>query len=136
MLTSESSQVYRIERWYAIGDSDRNHTYIRWVDFYKHANPLDLNYHILLNNNINYMSAILGIINLKGKNVESQELEKMKISIAQWGPEASGNWIKRNVGLGQLLSYNTPEARYEKLPFTDVSDRYVIVSRARIDNPG
>ena len=80
------------------------------------------------------MSAILGIINLKGKNVESQELEKMKISIAQWGPEASGNWIKRNVGLGQLLSYNTPEARYEKLPLTDVSDRYVIVSRARIDN--
>ena len=80
------------------------------------------------------MSAILGIINLNGKNVESQELELMKTPIAQWGPEASGNWIKRNVGLGQLLSYNTPEARHEKLPCTDSSDRYVIVSRARIDN--
>ena len=80
------------------------------------------------------MSAILGIINLNGQNVESQELELMKIPIAQWGPAASGNWIKRNVGLGQLLSYNTPESRYEKLPFTDVSDRYVMVSRARIDN--
>ena len=80
------------------------------------------------------MSAILGIINLNGKNVEGQELELMKIPIAKWGPEASGNWIKRNIGLGQLLSYNTPESRYEKLPFTDVSDRYVMVSRARIDN--
>jgi asparagine synthase (glutamine-hydrolysing) len=80
------------------------------------------------------MSAILGVINLKGENVESFELEQMKIPITQWGPEASGNWIKRNVGLGQLLSYNTPEARFEKLPFADPSDRYVMVSRARIDN--
>jgi asparagine synthase (glutamine-hydrolysing) len=80
------------------------------------------------------MSAILGIINLNGKAVESHELEQMKIPIAQWGTEASGNWVKKNVGLGQLLSYNTPEARYEKLPFTDASDRYIMVSRARIDN--
>ena len=80
------------------------------------------------------MSAITGIFNLNGKPVEASQIEDMKASIRLWGPEASSSWIEGNTGLGHLLSYNTPEALYEKQPLTDTSGRYVLVSRARIDN--
>mgnify|MGYP000865119451 CR=1 FL=1 len=80
------------------------------------------------------MSAITGIFHLNGKPVEASQIEEMKAPISQWGPEVSSAWIEGNTGLGHLLSYNTPEALHEKQPLTDTSGRYVLVSRARIDN--
>ncbi len=80
------------------------------------------------------MSAILGVFKTNDACVKEPELKEMKDPINHWGPECSSNWIHENMGLGQLLSYNTPEAKFEKLPLTDKSGNFILVSRARIDN--
>jgi asparagine synthase (glutamine-hydrolysing) len=80
------------------------------------------------------MSAILGYFKTNKSKIEESKLNEMKYPIKQWGPENSSNWLNENIGLGQLLSYNTPEAKFEKLPLTDLSGNLILVSRARIDN--
>lgn len=62
------------------------------------------------------------------------QVEELMTPIGHFGPDGSASRIEENAGLGYLLSFNTPEARYEKQPLTDISGRYVLISRARIDN--
>jgi len=80
------------------------------------------------------MSAILGIFNLTGKHVAPEPLAKMMTAMKGWGPDGQGAWRNRNLGLGHLLLYNTPESRYEKQPMQSRCGRFVIIARARIDN--
>ena len=58
----------------------------------------------------------------------------MKKPIDCYPFENYSKWMSDNIGLGQFLTYNTPEAKFEKQPLIDISGDYVLVSRARIDN--
>lgn len=80
------------------------------------------------------MSAILGILNLKREKLYPESLPDMMTAMAGWGTDGSGTWLDNHIGMGHLLSFNTPEARYEKLPCKSRCGRFIMVSRARIDN--
>lgn len=80
------------------------------------------------------MSAILGYFNMNGEREEPLTLSKMKKAIEHLPFEGYSEWENEQIGFGHFLSYNTPEAVYEKQPLVDYSDRYILVARARIDN--
>ena len=80
------------------------------------------------------MSAIYGYINLDGRPVAPEILQKMKQAMAFCGPDGSSLWLEGNCGLGQLLLFNTPEAENEKYPLIDVSGNIIFMAACRIDN--
>ncbi len=80
------------------------------------------------------MSGIFGILNLDGKPVAREHLDAMRDSMAYWGPDGSSVWQEGHVGLGHLMLFNTPEARYESLPLHHSASGVVLTAHARIDN--
>lgn len=80
------------------------------------------------------MSAVLGLFNLQQTKVYPEIMDTMMRAMARWGPDGSGTWLSKNIGLGQYLRFNTPEARFEKLPLESKCGRFVLLSRARLDN--
>ncbi len=80
------------------------------------------------------MSAIFGILDMSGADVEPQSLNSMRQEMATWGPDRSAIWIDRGIGLGQLLLFNTPEAVREKLPREGSDGSFMLTAEARINN--
>ena len=46
------------------------------------------------------MCGIVGVFNLNGSPVSSQEIKKMTDSISHRGPDGEGIYINENIGLG------------------------------------
>ncbi len=80
------------------------------------------------------MSSICGIVNLDGSPVKSSSLNNMLSAMSVLGHDTKDCWCNGSVGLGNLLLYNSPHSRYEKLPLVDSDNGLVIVSTSRIDN--
>jgi len=80
------------------------------------------------------MSVIVGFFNPNGGVVPLEKLERMMKPVSHWGPDGKGIWTDGPVGLGQLMLYNTPEAKYERFPMISACGNYVLVANARIDN--
>lgn len=80
------------------------------------------------------MSIIFGYIALDHKPVIRETLETMKKAMDFWGPDGEGLWLEDSCGIGNLLYYNTPEALFEKMPFSDSTGNFVLTAGARIDN--
>ena len=80
------------------------------------------------------MSGIVGILNLNGSPVDSRLLTRMTDALAHRGPDGIGYWAKDGVGMGHLMFCTTPEAEYEKQPWTDESGKVCLAFDGRIDN--
>ena len=80
------------------------------------------------------MSAIFGVLNIDGQEVDESASLAMSEAMTYWGTEGAGIWRKDNVFLGHLMLYDTPESRYESLPMSTAEEGWVITANARIDN--
>lgn len=80
------------------------------------------------------MSGIFGIYHPDNRAVKRKHLIEMSAIIAHRGPDGSDFWCQKNVGLGHLMLWTTPESLKEKLPFSVDENNYVITADARIDN--
>jgi len=80
------------------------------------------------------MSSIFGIFHRDDRPVVPSALETMRQSMADWGRDGGGLWWEGPAGLGQALFFNTPEARYERLPRLDADGGIVLTAAARVDN--
>jgi len=58
----------------------------------------------------------------------------MMDALDHWQPDKKEQLLEGAVGIGQLMLFNTPESKYEKLPFQDSESGLMIVADARIDN--
>ena len=77
------------------------------------------------------MSLIFGIVHHKENNV-LKYLEQMETAILPDQYDQKGRYINQQIGLGNILRFNTPESLFEKLPAT--FGRKVITSSSRLDN--
>lgn len=81
------------------------------------------------------MSAIFGIWQRDGAPVEQRQVQNMQRTLAAWGPDGEGCWQQGSLALGQMMLWNTPEARYEVLPCCSPGyPQRVLCADARIDN--
>jgi asparagine synthase (glutamine-hydrolysing) len=80
------------------------------------------------------MSALFGKLNFSEKLIEQKELVSMLESLNYWKADKTKIWHEKNVGLGNLLLFNTPESLQERLPFYHAESRVAITADARIDN--
>lgn len=79
------------------------------------------------------MSQLLGIINLKNKDLEETDYIRMYNSVSAMPHEKHNYIIKQEFAIGHLLTYNTPEAIYEK-GICKTDDNIYFVFCGRIDN--
>lgn len=79
------------------------------------------------------MSGIGGILNLDGAPVDAELLERVRDIIAHRGPDGSGIWVNRNVGLVHRLLWNTKESVHENQPMTN-GRGFWVTADCRIDN--
>jgi asparagine synthase (glutamine-hydrolysing) len=77
------------------------------------------------------MSLIFGILHFKSEQVENY-LELLKDGCSCFKSIRTQTWNKKQVGLGNILRYNTPESVFEQTPHT--LDNCTITSYSRIDN--
>jgi asparagine synthase (glutamine-hydrolysing) len=80
------------------------------------------------------VSGIFGLFNLDGQPVDPHELRAMQALSARRGPDRTGTWHSRNIGLGHALLATTPEAVLEKLPLEHAESECVITGDIRLDN--
>ncbi|MDJ0616364.1 MAG: lasso peptide isopeptide bond-forming cyclase [Calothrix sp. MO_192.B10] len=80
------------------------------------------------------MSGIVGIYNLDGRPVESEQLGSMVDILAHRGPDGADVWCSKSIGLGHRMLWTTPESLLEKLPLVSQTGDLVITADARIDN--
>src|SRR5271154_6328122 len=80
------------------------------------------------------MSGIFGIFYRDGAPLAPRVLDRMRHSMAAWGPDGGAVWHAGGVGLGQARLLATPEARYELLPRVDSVTGTVFTAAARVDN--
>ena len=78
------------------------------------------------------MSGIFGMLSLSGEPASRTKLARMMVALRHRGPDGSGEWIDRNVGLGYELSTISGSTR-ESLTFRS-DNGHLIVADARIDN--
>jgi asparagine synthase (glutamine-hydrolysing) len=78
------------------------------------------------------MSGIVGIINLDGKPVNRELLERLTKFIAYRGLDAQDMWIEGAVGFGHTLLQTTFESVYEHQPCS-LDSKVWITADARID---
>jgi asparagine synthase (glutamine-hydrolysing) len=81
------------------------------------------------------MSTIFGIFYRDGRPV-SDELETMYSGMAHFPHERHAFLKRGNVGLGQMLTFNTPEAVGEAMPRYIPEAKLLFVAEGRIDNRG
>ncbi len=80
------------------------------------------------------MSGIAVVFNLDGRPVDLQALSRMMDTLQHRGPDDSGLWLDRSIGLGHRMLWTTPESLHEKLPIAHPAQVYVLTADARIDN--
>ena len=80
------------------------------------------------------MTVIFGIIKKEGALVETQEMEQMFASVKHFPHDNYVLWNENNIGLGWVQLYDTQESVYDKQPFSFSNERFVMVSKARLDN--
>ena len=80
------------------------------------------------------MSAITAIYYRDGEPVDRTAMERMTEALAHRGSDGFGTWNDGPVGLGNRLSWTTPESLGEILPLMDPSGDLHITADARIDN--
>lgn len=80
------------------------------------------------------MSGILGLWYRDARPVEGGELKAMVESLAHRGPDGSGSWSDKSVGLGHRKLAITPWSLSEALPASDASGQLVITADVRLDN--
>ena len=80
------------------------------------------------------MSSIAGIYRKNGQVVTAEEMATVMDGLDHWNPDTKEQLVEGAVGMGQLMLFNTPESRYEQLPFKDPESGLLITSDARIDN--
>jgi asparagine synthase (glutamine-hydrolysing) len=82
------------------------------------------------------MSTVFGILDTNGEPVEQSDLERMRDALfhTHWQPDRVGLWRKKEIALGQLTRFSTPESVNGRLPLADARGNCVIVVDARIDN--
>lgn len=80
------------------------------------------------------MSGLCGIYNLDGSPVDRGMLASMMDSMAGWGPDGKETYFHKNVGLGHLMLYNTPESLKDKLPLICNESGLTIIASVRLDN--
>lgn len=80
------------------------------------------------------MSAIAGIYLMEDRPLEASELDRMVESLSHRGPDGSGLWRGRSVGLVHQMLRTCPKSPEEKLPAESGSADLVITSDARLDN--
>jgi len=79
------------------------------------------------------MSVIFGIFNRKG-NPLGDEIDTMYGAMKRFPHESHTIIRKGNCAFGHMLTYNTPEARYESLPVWLEQEQLLFVCEGRIDN--
>jgi asparagine synthase (glutamine-hydrolysing) len=79
------------------------------------------------------MSGIFGIIHTDGAPIDQEELNAMHSAMLQWGPDAGATWRRDAAGLGCLITFDTPEAKYEQLP-AESALGFTLTAEARLDN--
>lgn len=79
------------------------------------------------------MSGIAGNYSLKSA-IQQEQLEQMIAAMAHRGPDASGVWTEKNIGLAANLLKTTPESEFETPVTSGTSDRFKLVWDGRIDN--
>ena len=77
------------------------------------------------------MSAIFGILDLKGRPVNLVWIKSMQEDLAHRGPDGQGLYREHSLVLGHQLLKVTPESIYDKSPFEE--DGFVITANARLD---
>jgi len=78
------------------------------------------------------MSAILGIVNKKGRSIEPDSLNAMLSAIAHRATDGEDTWMDGVVGFGHCLLKVYPQQEYEHCPFTTYN--CTITADARLDN--
>lgn len=80
------------------------------------------------------MSAIVGLYRLDDHPVDGGAIERMLAALAHRGTDGCGTWWSGSIGLGQRLSWTTPESRHETSPIVRRDGALVLVADARLDN--
>jgi asparagine synthase (glutamine-hydrolysing) len=80
------------------------------------------------------MSSIAGIYKENGEPVRDSELQSMLDALHHWDADDRSQLVDGPVGLGHLMLYNTPESKYERLPYRALGSGLIITADARIDN--
>ncbi|MBN2068005.1 MAG: hypothetical protein JW739_00035 [Opitutales bacterium] len=79
------------------------------------------------------MSVIFGIFNRKGNPI-GDEVDTMYGAMKRFPHESHAIIRKGNCAFGHMLTYNTPEARYESMPIWFEQEQTLFVCEGRIDN--
>lgn len=79
------------------------------------------------------MSIIFGIINRHEVPVAKGLMDIAYNSVKLFPQDNKSLWINKNVGLGWIQLYDTPESVYDKQPIC-WADRYTLIGKARLDN--
>ena len=77
------------------------------------------------------MSAVFGIIDLRGKPLDDSWVASVQSDLGHRGPDGRGLYRESSVALGHMLLQVTPESVYEKSPYDDGD--FVITADARLD---
>ncbi len=77
------------------------------------------------------MSAIFGIIDLKGRSIDPDWIRSMQTDLAHRGPDRQGIYEEESLVFGHQLLQITPESVYDKSPY--IEDGLLITANARLD---
>lgn len=80
------------------------------------------------------MSGVAGIITFNKQPVDLHILEKMSRPMAHRGSDGIYYSIVEHAGFCNLITFDTPESRFESLPYTTSDKHLTIVFHGRIDN--
>ena len=79
------------------------------------------------------MSAIFGLVGLRGRPVDRRDLDTMSATLERHGPDGAGAWADQHVGLGQRLRCATPEDRVDRQPLRSADGHRTLVYDGRLD---
>jgi asparagine synthase (glutamine-hydrolysing) len=80
------------------------------------------------------VSAIFGLVAVHGGELPGHALEAMRSALADHGGDGGDTWALGGAGLGQQLTFVTPEDLFERQPLVSRDSLRVLVSDGRIDN--
>jgi asparagine synthase (glutamine-hydrolysing) len=80
------------------------------------------------------MSSIIGVFQKNSIPVKKKIFENILNNMDYWIADRKDYLLKNSVGFGHLLLQNTPESKYEKLPYCDSKTGLIITADLRIDN--
>ena len=80
------------------------------------------------------MCGIVGLVDLKGREVSIESVKAMSDAIAHRGPDGEGQWVFKNVGIGhrRLAIIDLTEAAAQ--PMISEDGRYVLTYNGEIYN--